>query len=415
MRLLVALSLVLLALLSACGAPPVVGRDAVSDRAATAESGAADVEELPFEDVFFPSPDVSNDDASDVVDPGPQPPAEPPIGAPVVSNGQAWQWVPVAESRCMNGTTTGFGVNFSRGSNRLLIVLEGGGACFDAATCAVGTLHSDGFNEATFRAVLVALGSGGTFNRAANNNPFASWNYAFIPYCSGDIHGGDSERSVVTGRTHVGYRNMGHFLARIRATFPSMASVVIAGSSAGGFGAAWNYDRTARVFAPTPVHLLDDSGPIFSSMYLKRCLLDQFRAAWNLTNTMPAGCAACRAPNASMLDTLRYVIRSHPDRRFGLVSSDWDEVIRTFMSYGYSPLCNAPGIFPPTEFTAALLELRSSVGGEFSTFKTFMIPGNVHTWLMTDLQFATRVDGVSLAEWSGQLAYGDAQWRDVGR
>jgi hypothetical protein len=55
------------------------------------------------------------------------------------------------------------------------------------------------------------------------------------------------------------------------------------------------------------------------------------------------------------------------------------------------------------------------VGGEFSSFKTFMIPGNVHTWLMTDVQFATQVDNVSLAEWSGQLAYADAQWRDIGR
>ncbi|MFO0558329.1 MAG: pectin acetylesterase-family hydrolase [Polyangiales bacterium] len=403
------------ALLFACGAPSIVGRDASTDRANVGGDSAPDVQEPPFEDVFFAPSDASADVGADSMDPGPQPPAEPPVGAPVVPNGQAWQWVPVPEARCMNGTPTGFGVNFSRGSNRLLIVLEGGGACFDAATCAVGTLHADGFNEATFRTVLVALGSGGTFNRAANNNPFASWNYVFIPYCSGDIHGGDVERSAVTGRAHLGYRNMGQFLARIRATFPSLGSVVIAGSSAGGFGAAWNYDRTARVFAPTPVHLLDDSGPIFSSTYLKPCLMNQFRAAWNLTNTMPAGCVACRAPDASMLETLRFVLRRYPDRRFGLISSDWDEVIRTFMSYGYNPSCNAPGIFPPGDFTTALLELRTNIGGEFATFKTFMIPGNVHTWLMTDLQFATRIDGVSLAEWSGQLAYGDAQWRDIGR
>jgi hypothetical protein len=35
--------------------------------------------------------------------------------------------------------------------------------------------------------------------------------------------------------------------------------------------------------------------------------------------------------------------------------------------------------------------------------------------LKTELQFATRIDGISLAEWSGKLAYGNAQWRDIGR
>lgn len=406
---------------SACGASAQPADSGVADRAvivdAQEDASEPDAIEPPVEDVVSPANDAADDVANDVTDPGPQPPAEPPRGAPVVPNGQPWMWVPVPESRCMNGTSTGFGVNFSRGSNRLLIVLEGGGACFDATTCAVGTLHSDGFNEATFRTVMVALGSSGAFNRNSGSNPFANWNYVFVPYCSGDIHGGDTTRSS-TGRTHVGYRNMGHFLARILPTFSgtnAVESVVIAGSSAGGFGAAWNYDRTARAFAPTPVHLLDDSGPIFSQTYLRPCLLDRFRAAWNLDSTMPAGCVACRTRGASMLDVLRFVMRRHTGRRFGLISSQYDSVIRTFMSYGYSPGCDAPGFFPLSDFRDGLLELRTTVGAEFSAFKSFIVPGDIHTWLMTDIQFATRIDGVSIAEWSGQLATGAPAWRDIGR
>lgn len=413
----------MLLLLGACGAPAVAGDARREDRVTSdgARGDGADVEEPSFEDVFFAA-DSAGEDASSAFDAAIgadsarsfEPPAEPPAGAPIASSGSGWQWVPVPEAKCMNGSPTGFGVNFSRGSNRLLIVLEGGGACFNDATCTVGTLHADGFNESTFRAVMAALGSSGTFNRNNANNPFASWNYVFVPYCSGDIHGGNVERTSA-GRTHLGYRNIGHYLARIAPTFASVSSVVLAGSSAGGFGAAWNYDRTARVFAPTPVHLLDDSGPIFSSTYLKPCLLRQFRAAWNLDSTMPSGCASCRDPDASMLDLLRFVMRRYPAHRFGLVSSDWDAVIRTFLGYGYSPTCTSPGFFAPTDYQRGLIELRATVGSEFSQFKSFLIPGDVHTWLMTDLQFSTRIDGVSLAEWSGQLAYGDASWRDVGR
>ena len=46
-----------------------------------------------------------------------------------------WTFLPVDGTACGNGTPTGIGVNRSATSNDLVILIEGGGACWDANTC----------------------------------------------------------------------------------------------------------------------------------------------------------------------------------------------------------------------------------------------------------------------------------------
>ena len=65
------------------------------------------------------------------------------------------------------------------------------------------------------------------------------------------------------------------------------------GLVAGGFGAAFNYDRVSAAFCPLPVTLLDDSGPPMSDTYLAPCLQKQWRGLWNLPGVLPAACTAC--------------------------------------------------------------------------------------------------------------------------
>jgi hypothetical protein len=395
--------------LAACGGDTLVpSRDAAPDATADVVDDvpvvAADAHE-----------DSSVDDATDAASTPHSPPAEPPLGPPVTPDGLPWQWVPVPESRCMNGTPTGFGVSFSRtGSRRVLIVLEGGGSCFDLTTCTTGTVHQDGFNELTFRTVITTVGASATFNRLNPTNPFADWNHVFIPYCSGDFHSGDNARGAL-GRMHVGYRNFGYFLSRIATTFRSATAVVLAGSSAGGYGATLEYDRTTRRLAPTPVHLLADSSPTPTTALLKPCLSQQLRDAWNLDATSPADCPECRGPTASLHESMRYLLRAYPSRRFAWVSSQFDTVVRSFLGYGHGAVCSAPGLILPSDFRDELLALRGSLGAGHAGFKSFIAPGDTHTWLLTDVQLATTVETVALSSWIAQFVAGQPTWRDVGR
>jgi hypothetical protein len=46
----------------------------------------------------------------------------------------AWTWVPFPRALCRDGSSTGIGVNLGN-SDHLMIFVEGGGACFNLATC----------------------------------------------------------------------------------------------------------------------------------------------------------------------------------------------------------------------------------------------------------------------------------------
>ena len=75
-----------------------------------------------------------------------------------------WIWIPVEESRCMDGSSTGFGLN--RGAEGGVVVhLEGGGACYDQPSCAT-VAHQDGFGPAELDAFANGSGSRGLFDRA---------------------------------------------------------------------------------------------------------------------------------------------------------------------------------------------------------------------------------------------------------
>ena len=88
----------------------------------------------------------------------------------------------------------------------------------------------------------------------------------FVPYCTGDFHAGNNVATYdVFGPRpyhHVGRRNVEALLPRIQATWPAPARVVVAGSSAGGFGATLSYDIIRRAYAGAAVALVNDAGPL---------------------------------------------------------------------------------------------------------------------------------------------------------
>jgi hypothetical protein len=63
-------------------------------------------------------------------------------GMPIMATDNTWTWVPFADTKCRSGTPAGIGVNMQSTSKRLMIYLEGGGACFDSQTCGSATVVS---------------------------------------------------------------------------------------------------------------------------------------------------------------------------------------------------------------------------------------------------------------------------------
>ena len=187
---------------------------------------------------------------------------------------RTWTWFDIPGAFCRDGSPAGFGLNLDPASRKTVFFLEGGGACFDAVTCAG--------NPANITSKSM---SGGIFDRTIAANPVAEWNQVYVPYCTGDVHSGNNPDGTVAGvgrQRFVGYANTRIFLETLAATFPDTARLLVTGASAGGFGAAANYGQAVRIFPSIPVNLVDDAGPLMRQPPLARCLQETWKTLWKL-------------------------------------------------------------------------------------------------------------------------------------
>lgn len=320
--------------------------------------------------------------------------------------------MPVPEAKCRSGSSTGFGIRINPASTKLFIYLEGGGACFNALSC-VGNSSSYGSNN--FNSWKTGGGTSGIFSTTNADNPLRDWNAVYIPYCTGDVHGGNATGVNVPGngpqnQSFVGYANVGHYLRRIVPTFPGVTDVLVTGVSAGGFGALYNYDRVARDFCPTPVTLIDDSGPPMSDTYLAPCLQTRWRTIWGLDKTLPADCPEAIGPNGgNIVAAVSCLGAKYDSGRLGLISSDKDSTIAQFYGFGQNNCQNLDGFaqpLPGATYAAGLNELRN-VYMTSPAWATYFVSSTSHTYLGgTNSYYNTTVMNTKLTTWLGNLVNG---------
>ncbi len=354
-------------------------------------------------------------------------PGEPITGAKL----HEWQWVPVPEARCMGNDATG--MHFSLGDpTKLAILMEGGGACYNSTTCTLSlAIHPIGAT-ATDSAVLTEVYGSNLFNRDDPNNPIRDYSYVFFPYCSGDVFAGASSAgSGFEGRTQQGYYNVQAYLRRLIASFPAADKVLLTGVSAGGFGAALNFDQVQEAFGQkTRVYLLDDSGPPLPPAQMSPCLQERWREAWSFDAILPpdAACPGCRnaRTDVGVMGMVKYLKEKYRNRRLGVISGSQDAVIREFFGFGLDdcagldPIAGLP--IPAAQLSAeeyekglkTLFEYAHSLPG--ATMEGFVVRGSQnHTFLLTPNAFTdVKVSGLTLGKWLTQMLDDDPSWSTVG-
>lgn len=379
------------------------GAVAVEDDAGVADEPPTDaaVPDTAMPDAAAPTePTEPTDDGL-----GAKPPFEP-TGMPIMAPERTWTWVPFPDAVCRSGSPAGLSVNLNPASKRVMIYLEGGGACFDAQTCAA---NPDAVGAQS-------PGNAGVFDRSRRENPVADWNYVYVPYCTGDVHMGAQRDGQVPGvngtQQFVGRLNLTAFLHRLVPTFSDAEQVLLTGVSAGGFGAASNAAYVQWAFGPeVPLTLVDDSGPTFSAEHLPKCLTDLYVKTWGLSGSILDDCGtACSADADYSTQFLEYTLRRAGENSGGLISSDEDAVIRGFYGIGTNNGANdCMGVLlltsmSPADFLAGLLEYRERVKA-FPKMSTFYPSSTQHTWLGGDGFYTGRAGGVRLVDWfSGVLA-----------
>ncbi len=323
------------------------------------------------------------------------------------ANMGTWVWIPRADTLCRDGSSTGIGVRLLPDATAVMIYLQGGGACYDEKSCAQNAnapIAGENFDQAKFDRWTSMLGDQGVFNTTNPVNPVARWNHVYIPYCTGDLHGGARRNASVPGldrkQQFVGYENLANDLDILAPYFRNADDVALVGASAGGFGVLINYPQVVEAFGGRSVAALVDSAPIIPESAIKTSCF-QRKVIQTFALQLPAACANCADPsNGGLVNLYDYLGRSYPQGRFAFASADAD-LAGVVLYDGESRSCGGAGV-NIFNYRFSLYALRDRhIGHEWATY----LPSGIqHTMTQSDALFLDRkFQGVSAGEWLGRI------------
>jgi len=318
-----------------------------------------------------------------------------------------WVWLPRDDTFCRDGSTTGIGVRLLPDAKAVMIYLQGGGACYDAQSCAQNKntpIAGENFSRDKFDTWVNTLGDQGVFNTTNPSNPVSRWNHVYIPYCTGDLHGGDRTGVNVPGvpgeQQFVGYRNLQNNLKILAPFFRNAEDVALMGASAGGVGVLLNYPQVVEAFGGRSVAALVDSAPVIPESAIKTsCFQRKVINTFGLQ--LPSRCPECADPSrGGLISIYDYLSQTYPQGRFAFASADAD-LAGVVLYNKESQACGGAGV-NIFNYRFSLYALRDRyIGRDWATF----LPGGIqHTMTQSDALFLKRkYRGISAAEWLGKI------------
>jgi len=178
---------------------------------------------------------------------------------------------PGNDTICARGTPYAFFVRRGEPGAPMIVELQGGGSCWNPSTCqkATGTFFDTVEDtRASFRRSID--GKQRPTGMFDEEGPYQKFTYVYIPYCTGDLHWGNStiQYSDTLTIRHKGWVNAHAVLNYVRAQIPAPPRVLVTGCSAGAYGswlwAQWlskhyqqNDDAAAK---ETRIYQMGDSG-----------------------------------------------------------------------------------------------------------------------------------------------------------
>jgi hypothetical protein len=222
-------------------------------------------------------------------------------------NNYNWQKVALPGTVCGNGSQYKFWYYDSPTSNNMVILFEGGGACWDYDTCsgragALGASNPNGLAdnymtgmEPKYVSPIINGADPGLPFRSKRNIATNGWDVVYMPYCTGDVHTGNATKTYTdpTGANppltwrHNGFNNTVAAANFLHGRFPTINKLLVTGFSAGGVGTATQYYTMRRTLNPTKGYSLNDSGPLFpapNSSYKSWLLHKKIESSWNLAS-----------------------------------------------------------------------------------------------------------------------------------
>jgi hypothetical protein len=316
-----------------------------------------------------------------------------------------WSDVTFGDTQCRDGSPIKLRIHRNKKSDKVMLFMEGGGICFDPATCAISDPNVDYQLNEQWQTL------DGLLDLANPRNPVRGWNVVYMPYCTSDLNAGTRANVSVPGvpgvQQFVGRKNLERLLRPITRLSKAPSQVLLVGVSAGGFGATLSLPTVQRSFrdvlgtkAPK-VRLVNDSGAFLDKTSLPVCLQQLWRKTFGWDGSFladwPDG-AKLRSGDF-MTQYATWVAKTYSDRQNGFLSTVEDGVIRGFFGIGKD---NCSGVLFETPvdgpvYTKSLLTFRSAV--KSTSTSTFYAQGGEHVYLEWPGFYTVRAGGVLLVDW----------------
>jgi hypothetical protein len=264
-------------------------------------------------------------------------------------------------SRCGDGSDYAFHLRLApTGSpvEKIVVHMAGGGACLDGPGCA-------GTDPDLFEAMSDNLPNGGMMSSTSATNPFRDWTKVSLPYCTQDVHIGGG---VPTAYTEITVQRYGAL--NVRATMQYVRDViwaelnatdpdgyradrplmVFSGTSAGGYGAAYNYhwvlDDLGWVHttaAPDASLAMDNGIGVIAGtagvIAFGSVMLSPTFPGWNAQPFLPPYCYtdACFEIFGNLELATAPRLLGVPEQQFLMISNQVDDVQRNTTQFASTP------------------------------------------------------------------------------
>jgi hypothetical protein len=312
--------------------------------------------------------------------------------------GVAWEKVAgTGECACSDGTEFHYWLH-EGDPTKVAFVLEGGGACFSAETCAPG-------EGATFTPNLSEndgepRGDSGILDLTNPENPLAGASIVYVPYCTGDLHLGDRTQDYGGGVTvqHKGRVNATTALEGMAREFPDAEEVVVLGFSAGSAGAPLYGGLAHDLLPDADIKVIADASGAYPA---DEAITGAIGGLWGIFDSLPAWPEAAGQPATAwslpglFVQTGRHV----PGVALATVDTANDAVQRRF-----SDLIGFSGT-PLPELIDRNARFIESAGVEVSSW---VGAGTQHVNTASDeVLYGSEVEGTALIDWIRDFLAGE--------
>ena len=324
---------------------------------------------------------------------------------PLSAMSKGWNRVPGPEGTgCVQDSTYTFKV-LPGLPDKVLIYLNGGGACWRTAECDPKRAAYPVDDDSPVNDVSTRLG---IFDYNNESNPFKAYTIVFVNYCTADMHlgalevtydGSDSKVKGAKSRTfairHGGAANLEAVLDYFYRNVRAPGTIFVAGSNTGAVASPVVAARMARHYPRARVVQLGEGAGAYSAVDEP----DMF-SSWGAIDYLHTDPAFREVDSADFSFVKLYTIAgsSAKNLHFAQLNSVEDPSQLAFLT-----MAGVKGTSVRKELATNVDSLRAGL----PWFRFYAVPGKAASILRTNLLYSTTVEGTPLTDWISKLADGD--------